>query len=489
MSYKKLNQNLPLVVIFGRTNVGKSTLFNTLLHKKKALTANMDGTTRDANTGVVEWGRHRFNFVDTGGIIDLKYLSGNKIKTDDIEAKVQKQARDYLKRADLILFLVDVRTGLLPQDRQLALILKKQYLKKNIPPLTKGRWPKAGGVILVANKADSPRHRHQTAEFNKLALGEPLAVSAANGSGTGDLLDRVVAGLDQDKKSQTPARDPRPPIQVCILGKPNVGKSSLINAILGEDRTIVSPTPHTTREPQDTLIEYKDMAINLIDTAGISKQGQKTARRAKNKNTLSKISIKKSLSILKRADIAVLVLDIKEGITHQDAKLVEEIINSHTSLIIVANKWDLVEERNTKVFTNMVHRYLPFADWAPIQFTSALTGSKVDKVLDQILLIKATRNQEISQSRLDKFLNRAVKMHTPTASRGSVPPYIYKIAQVDTDPPTFAIRIKATDKIHYTYLKFIENQLREQFGFLGTPLAVYVDKKRKVHGKHEINKP
>src|SRR3989339_527311 len=309
--------NLPLVVLFGRTNVGKSTLFNCLIEQNKAIISDIAGTTRDSNIGTVEWNGKKFKLVDTGGIMNIKNLSKKKVLTDDIDTKVQNQAREFLMRADLILFLVDTRTGLLPPDKEMALILKK------IIPKNKTK------VILIANKTDSPSLQKETAEFNKLGLGEPVNVSATTGSGTGDMLDIVIKKLQSapwvktKKTSSVLLRDSKPVkknelketsiekedcINVCILGKPNVGKSSLINAILGEERVIVSATPHTTREPQDTEIIYKNKKIKF-------------------KKALEKQSIEKTLWILNRSNIALLVLDINEGLTHQDSKLVEEIVN------------------------------------------------------------------------------------------------------------------------------------------------------------------
>jgi len=462
----KAKKQLPFVVIFGRTNVGKSSLFNCLTEKRKALISSIEGTTRDANIGEVSWRGKNFELVDTGGIMDLKFLTEKKNKTTDIEAKVQIKARGYIERADLILFLVDTKSGLLPQDKQMAL-----YLKKILPT--------TDNIILVANKADSPRLRKEIAEFNKLSLGEPLAISAINGSGTGDLLDEIVKKI---KKFKIPSpsiikNDKEGIINVSIIGKPNVGKSSLVNAILKKDKLIVSPTPHTTREPQDTLIEYKNTFINLIDTAGISKRGQKGARRLKARNTLEKFSITKSLKTLINSDIALLMLDINKEITHQDAKLVEEIVKTKTSLIVVANKWDTIKDRSTKLYTEKIYTYLPFIKWAPIQFTSALTGEKVKKVFDIVLEVAKQRKTEIQANPLNKFLSRIVKKHAPAKGKGTKHPYIYELKQEEINPPIFSIRIGVKDNIHFSYLKFIENRLREKFGFLGTPITIYVEKK------------
>ena len=494
MRYAK--KQLPLVVIFGRTNVGKSTLFNCLIEKQQALVTNIEGTTRDSNIGQVDWWGKTFELVDTGGIIDLKYLTGKKLNTEDIEAKVQKQARDYLQRADLVLFLVDNKTGLLPQDKQMALLLKKIL-------------PKTNNILLIANKTDSLRQYPKNAEFYKLSLGEPIPVSAANGSGTGDLLDIIVKGLSACSLSAIALERLSQPrsasgfkaqagvvgqpagnneseqlsnsaseIKVCIIGKPNVGKSSLLNSVLGYERVIVSPVPHTTREPQDTDIVYKNQLIKLIDTAGISKQGAKGSRLKKNyPDKIIKNGIDKSLARLKKSDIALLVMDISQPITRQDAKLVEEIVIWKKSLIFIANKWDKIAKRDTKQYTNCIYANLPFAQFAPIQFTSALTGEKVKKALDLILEINEQRQLSLSDSQLNHFLNRVVKLHKPAKGKGTKHPRLYSLKQIKANPPKFEIHIGAKDNLHFSYVRFIENRLREKYGFLGTPLTIYISRR------------
>ena len=437
---------MPLVVIFGRANVGKSTLFNCLTEKNQALVSNIAGTTRDSNLNEVSWRGKKFILVDTGGIMELPKEISTKEKPDNLEAKVQRQARQYLTRADLILFLVDAKTGLLPMDKQMALFVKK-FLK----PMEK--------IILVANKVDNFRQAGEIAEFNKLALGEPFPVSAATGAGTGDLLDLIVKkiypvrnfNLHQGRERQDIISNGVKPaivgtknllseeaknllsensIRVCIIGKPNVGKSSLLNSILGYERVIVSPEPHTTREPQDTEIIYKAKPIVLVDTAGISKKGTKT-------KGLEKHVIAKSLKSLEKSSIALLVLDINKGITHQDAKLVEEIVGRKASMIIIANKWDLIAKKDAKKYTNYIYGSFPFATWAPIHFASALTGSKTNKVLDLILEINEERKIKLGDSQLNKFLLKIVKIHRPAKGRGVKKPHIYEFKQIKDNPPKF----------------------------------------------------
>jgi GTP-binding protein len=324
-------------------------------------------------------------------------------------------------------------------------------------------------------------------------LGEPSLVSAANGSGTGDLLDLIVKKLkfrkarattpveaEEKTEKQTLALADKKAntIKVCIIGQPNVGKSSLLNSLLGYERVIVSPVPHTTREPQHTEITYADRPLLLIDTAGISHKGAKTYG-------LEKFSIAKSLSALAKSDIALLVLDISKEITHQDARLVEEIVNNKKSFIFIANKWDLLEERDTKKYTNYIYGEMPFARFAPIQFISAKTGEKVNKIFDLILQIDQQKKINLSDSQLSHFLSRIVKVHRPAKGKGVKHPRIRDFTQVGVNPPKFELKIGYKEDLHFSYLRFIENRLREAYGFLGTPITVQVAKNKSTHGLHQ----
>ncbi|MDD4901233.1 MAG: ribosome biogenesis GTPase Der [Patescibacteria group bacterium] len=469
---EKNKPTFPLVVIFGRTNVGKSSLFNCLVEKRQALTSDIAGTTRDSNLGEVNWCGHEFSLIDTGGIIDFKHLTGKAALTDEISAQVQKQAVVYLKKADLVLFLLDGKSGLMPQDKELALLIKKAVV--------------AGKILLVINKIDAPSDRLKTSEFYKLAMGEPNHVSAANGSGTGDLLDLIVKKLkfkkipassaEQKFDIQPPTSDA--PMRVCIIGKPNVGKSSLLNSLLGYERVIVSLTPHTTREPQNTKIIYQDQPLLLIDTAGISKKGTKAFG-------LEKFGIAKSLFALAKSEIALLVLDISEPITRQDSRLAEEIVSAKKSFIIIANKWDLAKERDTKKYTDYIYNELPFARFAPIQFLSAKTGEKVKKIFDLILNISLERKIEVADEELKGFLKRIVKLHPPAKGKGIRYPRIRSFFQIEANPPKFEIEIGPKEDLHFSYIRFIENRLRDSYGFLGTPLSVQVTKNKATHGQHQ----
>ena len=349
--------------------------------------------------------------------------------------------------------------------------------------------------MLIANKCDSLRQRQTIAEFHKLNLGQPIPISAATGSGTGDLLDIVVKKISaqggsapggKKTKLPSPLEEPVPSlsreegevIKVSIIGKPNVGKSSLLNKILGYERVIVSETPHTTREPQDTDINYKDKNITLIDTAGISRKGKKG-------KGLKKHGIMKSLRALKKSDIALLVIDINDGLTHQDSKLVEEIVERKVSFIIIANKWDLIEEKDTKKHTGYIYGKFPFCTWAPLHFTSALTGAKADKILDLIIDLSQQRQKQLGDSQLNKFLLKIVKIHKPAKAKGTKRPHIYEIKQVKNNPPVFKLLIGAKDTLNTSYVRFVENQLRKKYGFAGTPITINVEKNKIIHGKHE----
>lgn len=453
---------LPLVAICGRTNVGKSTLFNCLIEKKQALVSDIAGTTRDSNLGLVEWSNSAFEIVDTAGLLDATYLSRKKINEPDIDTKTQKQARAYLDKAVLLLFVVDAKAGLMTEDRALAAALKRS-----------GKYSKK--IILLANKVDSPRLAAEAAQFHKLGLGEPIIISAATGAGTGDLLDKVIELIDKKRKFKKPeATEKDRLISACIVGKPNVGKSSLLNSILGYERVIVSPIAHTTREPQDMEIDYQGEKIKLIDTAGISRQGQKS-------KGLENVGIAKSLKALEKADVALLVLDISEPLTHQDSKIIQEIVDRHKSLIFIANKWDKIENRDTKKWTETLYDKMPFAAWAPVQFISAKTGEKVNKILDLVVEIGKNRRLQLSDSQTDKFLKHVVKIHRPAKGKGLKAPRIYEFRQIGSNPPSFILRIGPNDDLHFSYVRFVENRFREKFNLVGTPIEITVTKHRKSH--------
>ncbi|PKM91145.1 ribosome biogenesis GTPase Der [Candidatus Falkowbacteria bacterium HGW-Falkowbacteria-1] len=470
-----IDEKLPLVIIIGRTNVGKSTLFNRLIEKNQALVSPIENTTRDFNINKMNWRGFDFQVLDTAGVSD-SYALKKKMNVEEggvkrIEQKVQKQVYELIKKADLLLFVVDNKAGLLKEDKNIVSFLKKRNYQKR--------------TILVANKVDNFRQVAESFEFNKLSLNEPVPISALTGSGTGDLLDLIIEYFEKNKKGDGQKEDEKSieaklaadkdKINLCIIGKPNVGKSSLLNSLLGYERVIVSEIPHTTREPQNTELMYKNRLINLIDTAGINKMGKKS-------EGLEKYGIIKSLKSLREADIILLVIDINDEITRQDSKLIEEIMNQGKSFIIVANKWDLIEDRSTKYWTREININFPFIVWAPIVFVSALKGEKVDKIFDLVLRIDAARKIKISDTGLSRFLAKMIKKHKPTKGRGVKHPRIYSLRQTWTNPPKFEVRIGSQEDLHDSYLRFLENRLREDFDFFGSPVRVSVKKNKKIHG-------
>lgn len=447
--------NLYKVAIVGRVNVGKSTLFNKLIAKKKAIISNTAGTTRDRNYAVCSWRDLDFYLIDTGGLEDPEVSTMNQ--------NISEQALLATEEADLILFVVDSKEGLMPQDLEVAKQLKKN--KKNI--------------ILVANKADNNRLRESIAEFYKLGLEDPLPVSSTSGSGTGDLLDSVVKTLKKIPKNKLrkAVHEKDFGIKVAIVGKPNVGKSSIINAILGEKRLIVSSTPHTTRDAQDIQIVFNKQKITLIDTAGIRRQTKKS------KNNFEKESVAQSIKSIQNADIAILVTDVSKKLTWQDKKLINEATDAQTGLVILANKWDLIENKDTDTiseFTKYYQRFFPFISWVPIIFTSAKEKLRLNRILKYIVNIYEEKNKTISENALDKLLKSIVKKHKPSRGKGTNHPYIYSLKQLSTNPPKFAIKINFKADLHDSYLRFIENNLRYKFGFEGVPIKIVVTKSQNV---------
>ncbi|MBU4482053.1 ribosome biogenesis GTPase Der [Patescibacteria group bacterium] len=463
------------VAIIGRTNVGKSTLFNKLIEQHKALVSNIAGTTRDLNFGVCEWCGKEFEVVDTGGLFETKTQklarrSDKELLESEggISFQVEKKARDIIKKADLVLFLVDAKDGILKDDRLIA-----QLVKKSKKPF-----------ILIANKIDNKK-LFASEEFKKLGLGKVLGIAATSGVGIGDLLDEVIKKLKsvgtgfkpvQSDKSKTCPYNTK--IKVSIIGKPNVGKSSLLNKILGEERVIVSDIPHTTREPQDTILNHKNNTIELVDTAGIRRKSKVKA------HTLESAGITMSVKALKKSDIALFTLDISQSLSAQDAQLAGLIIDSGVSVIFVANKYDLLEiDKNTsKELTLYIQKFFPFLTWAPIIFTSAMSGKNTHKILQLILDTKKVRDKEIDPKELNEFVKYLMKKMSPPLQprkKGSlkkIRAFISKANQKDTNPPVFEINVTNVAKIPESYLRYLENNLRKKFKFDGTPVKIVVER-------------
>lgn len=440
---------IPTVAIIGRTNVGKSTLFNRLVEEHKALVSNIPGTTRDRNEAEVFWRGKIFRVVDTGGT-DSEFEA-------EIERATHEQIWRAIDEADLLLFVVDLKTGPMPQERALA----KKLKTVNKP------------IIIVGNKAETPNlvaSVHAT-EWRLAGLPSPTAVSALRGTGTGDLLDLVHKELRKAKRPAVKKKE-EPVTRVAIIGKPNVGKSSIVNSILGEERVITSPMAHTTREPIDTPVEVNGKKYILIDTAGMRKSGK-----VKQAGGLEMAGVMRTKDAVERADVVLLILEANEQIGAQDKAIAGLLDGSTAGTIIVANKWDLVPDK-TSTTINDYEKYvlgmMPFIAYAPIVFTSAKTGKRIENIFELIDRVQTARHREIPEEELEKFFRRAIAHRPPIRGKVIKPPKALGLRQTGTCPPSFAVTIKAKreDAISQSYLRYIENRLHEDFDFNGTPVIV-----------------
>lgn len=453
MSITYPDKSLPTIAIVGRTNVGKSTLFNRLVESRRAIVSPIPSTTRTSNIAKFLWRAKEYRLIDTGGLDFEKKLP--------YEKEIQKQVETAFKEAQVIIFLLDLQTGLLPQERDWAKALHK--LKKP--------------VILAGNKADNLKIRQNAhdPDWLKLGFGAPWPISSLNGSGVGDLLDQVTETLKHLNTATLEHLNTRTqPVRVAIIGRPNVGKSTLFNALIGEERVVVSPIPFTTRESHDTLILKDNQPFLFIDTAGIRKQ-------SRIEKGLEKMGVQQAIHSLENSDLSLLVLDVSEPFSVQDRHLAGLVGEKHKGLIIILNKWDLIKDRDEKMqqkFIDSVYYHFPFLRFAPILFVSAKTHLKVQKIFDLIVTTYQNRFKTIDEETLSEFMKKLIRLHLPTRGKGVRHPRIYSLKQVDTAPPTFQVTIKQKTSLHESYLKFIENHLREEFGFAGTPVVVYAKKIR-----------
>ncbi len=439
----------PIVAIVGRPNVGKSSLFNKITGKRLSIVEDTPGVTRDRIYADAEWAGKSFTLIDTGGI--------EPQGKDILLMHMRRQVDIAIETADVIIFITDVKTGITSADKEIATILRKS----------------SKPVVLCVNKVDSVGSLpNEFYEFYNLGLGEPIAVSSVHGTGTGDLLDAVFEHIDFSDFVQ----QDEDLIKVALLGKPNVGKSSLTNYILGENRMIVSDIPGTTRDAVDVKAENQYGKFSFIDTAGIRKK-------KKVEESIERYSVLRSLAAIDRCDVCVIMLDANEGITTQDTKIAGFANDKGKALVIAVNKWDIaVKDTNTmEKMKADIYRDLAFMDFAPIVFISAKTGQRVDKLMSLIVDAAAQNKRRITTGLLNDFLNDATLRVQPPSDKGKRLKIFY-ITQASVCPPTFILFVNRAELFHFSYKRYIENRLREVFGFTGTPLRIIV-RERKEEGK------
>ena len=458
----------PLVAIVGRPNVGKSTFFNRMIGERVAIVEDMPGTTRDRIYGDTDWNGREFTLIDTGGLELGSDIPVGQVGLDgqpgDIMKRVRAQAELAIEEADVIIFMVDAQAGITAADDEVADLLRRTQKP----------------VILTANKSDNAKLRQDVVEFYSLGIGEPITISSTQGTGTGDLLDLIVDALPPEQEGSEDEEEEEV-TRIAIVGRPNVGKSSLLNAILGFQRSIVSEVPGTTRDAIDIEFEYKDKKLILIDTAGIRRRGRVGPG-------VEKYSVLRSSRAIDRCDVALLLIDASEGLAAQDTHIAGEIQEKAKGVVVIVNKWDLAQvqrrEEREGIFPNpddeieSAERYrkiiaegLKFIPYAPIVFASAKTGYHVQSLLDAVLNIAEMRYLRVPTSRLNEVVQEAVRRHNPTVFKGKVMK-IYYATQTQVNPPTFVFFVNDPQALHFSYERYLENQLRYAFSFKGTGIRL-----------------
>lgn len=436
----------PIVAIVGRPNVGKSTLFNIFVNSRISIVEDTPGVTRDRLYADAEWLDNEFMMVDTGGI--------EMMSTDDIAVSIRQQAQIAIREADVILFVCDARTGITTEDSEVAKLLRQS--KKP--------------VVLAVNKADTSKQEHDIFEFYNLGIGEPIPISAANHLNLGDLLDAIVDKFPVDSYL---GEDDEDEIKVAIIGRPNVGKSSIFNMLVGENRSIVSDVAGTTRDAIDTTVNRDGKNFLFIDTAGMRKKG-------KIDEPIEKYSIIRALRAVDRSDVVLMVINAVEGVTEQDKKIAGYAHEEGKGIVIVVNKWDLYEKDNTSTlrFTEMLRHELIFMQYAPVVYVSALTGQRINRLPEVIDYVAEQNAMRISTSIINQVITDAIAINPPPTEKGKRLKILY-VTQVKIKPPTFVIFVNEPEIMHFSYERYLENKLRESFGFEGTPIHLI------IRGKNE----
>ena len=437
----------PLVAVVGRPNVGKSTFFNKIAGQRIAIVEDVPGVTRDRVCADCEWLNHRFTLIDTGGI--------DPRSTDPLRVQMRHQAEIAMDMADVILFFVDGKQGLTADDEDVANMLRR------------AKAP----VLLVVNKLDSPAMLDNRYDFYALGMGDPIAISSVNMMGLGDLLDEVVKRFPAQPE-ETDEEDA--PIHIAVVGRPNVGKSTLVNRLLGQERVMVSDIPGTTRDAIDAPFEVDGRRYNLIDTAGIRR------KRAIEENSLERYSVVRSLAAIRRCDVALIVIDANDGVTEQDSKIAGVVESEGKAAIIVVNKWDAIEKDTStmEAMRRKVISDLKFMAWAPVVFLSALTGSRVQKLMTAVDDAYAQTCKRVTTGVLNDVLADA-QLAQQTPMTGGRRLKIYYGTQQSTQPPTFILFVNDEELMHFAYERYLENQFRKSFGFEGTPIRFILREKKK----------
>jgi len=444
----------PIIALVGRPNVGKSTLFNRIVGRRQAIVEDLPGTTRDRIYADAEWNGVPFLLVDTGGIEALEKRDGKRQPLADPLAtasagfilEIREQAELAIEEADVLVLLVDAVDGLSAADEEVANLLRGS----NKP------------VLLVANKADNEQRRLNAVEFYALGLGDPWPISAYHGTGTGDLLDAIVERLPE----MEPEDEDEAILRIAIVGRPNVGKSSLLNALLGQERAIVSDISGTTRDAIDTHLSWDGEPVILVDTAGIRRKGRI-------ERGIEKYSVLRALRAVGRAEVALLVLDATEGVTAQDAHIGGYILEEHRSLIIVVNKWDAIakDTHTMAEYNKELRQELKFLDYVPVLYISALTRQRVNQVLPTALRVKEEREKRLPTGELNRLLQDAIAASPPKTFKGRRSRFYY-VTQADVNPPTFVFFVNDPRAVHFTYMRYLENKIRERYPYEGTPIRL-----------------